>query len=519
MDRTGRRYTQFRGLKKYYSDVITNDKLLTAYEKIINSSKNQNELKSHVNDVIIDKDWVEKIEFYLPYVSLCIQENRKFIRNQSETVPIEKAKKVGRESVIDLAIHSRNIRKVKNDDDIEPSHLLIVEKLDDYSIYENKFLVFLLKYLKSFVEIRFDKIKEAKSLYETNTILKNDVNLYRNTISYNLEIKDKRYSDLNLEENDKNIDLIKRIRNIEVVISQLQRTDLIEQVSKTSSIKLPLQKTNILKNDVNFAKAVELFEFLTNYNKDGFEIKKIEVIKKEFSNDYLKYFSTIPTLLAFLSYAELKDVFPLYEKEYELELEDLRKLELEKTIRKIFEMIGKNELDTKLIYTYIINMEHERIALNERIDNLIESHKEELDKLNVEHENYISELTEKYETKIDETISKFNKEIDEFNSKIAKLNDDNEVLKKAHAIEIEDYKKKIEEYKGRLKASSILNSEEDEHVIGINYFNELEKQKNAFDNYFNNEWKKTKRVIMKEKKIEAKEEVNSRKKKSAKKGK
>lgn len=247
MDRTGRRYTQFRSLKKYYSDVITNDKLLTAYEKIINSSKNQNELRSHVNDVIISRDWVEKIEFYLPYISLCIQENRKFIRNQSETVPIEKAKKVGRESVIDLAIHTRNIRKVKSDDDIEPSHLLIIEKLDDYSIYENKFLVFLLKYLKSFVEIRFDKIKEAKSLYETNTILKNDVNLYRNTISYNLEIKDKRYSDLNLEENDKNIDLIKRIRNIEVVISQLQRTDLIEQVSKTSSIKLPLQKTNILK--------------------------------------------------------------------------------------------------------------------------------------------------------------------------------------------------------------------------------------------------------------------------------
>ena len=128
MDRTGRRYTQFRSLKKYYSDVITNDKLLTAYEKIINSSKNQNELRSHVNDVIISKDWVEKIEFYLPYISLCIQENRKFIRNQSETVPIEKAKKVGRESVIDLAIHSRNIRKVKSDDDIEPSHLLIVEK-------------------------------------------------------------------------------------------------------------------------------------------------------------------------------------------------------------------------------------------------------------------------------------------------------------------------------------------------------------------------------------------------------
>lgn len=511
MDRTGRRYTQFRSLKKYYNEVITNDKLSAAYEKIINSAKNINELKSKVNDVIISEDWVKTIEFYLPYISQCIQENRKFIRNQSETVPIEKAKKVGRESVIDLAMHSKNIREINASNEIEPSHLLIVEKLDDYSVYENKFLVFLLKYLKSFVEIRFDKIKEAKSLYETNTTLKNDVNLYRNSISYNIEIKDKRYSDLNLEENDKNIDLIKRIRNIEIVIGQLQRSDLIEQVSKTSSIKLPIQKTNVLKNDVNFTKAVELFEYLSNYTKDGFEIKQIEVVKKEFSEDYLKYFSVLPTLLAFLSYAELKDVFGLYEKEYELEIEDLRKLELEKTARKIFEMIGKNELDTKLIYTYIINMEHERISLNEKVTNLRVKHEEEIKKLVEEHDTYISELNEKFENEKNELLLKHSEEVDKLNSSIVLAEKEKEELKKSHEVEILKLKEKIEELEGRIKALSILHNYEDEHETSVEYFNELEKQKTAFDKYFEKEWKKTKKNIVSTKMKEAKEEVNSKK--------
>ena len=35
MDRTGRRYTQFKGIKGYQDIVKSNDKLLTAYEKII----------------------------------------------------------------------------------------------------------------------------------------------------------------------------------------------------------------------------------------------------------------------------------------------------------------------------------------------------------------------------------------------------------------------------------------------------------------------------------------------------
>lgn len=508
MDRTGRRYTQFRSLKKYYNEVITNDKLSAAYEKIISSSKNSNELKSRVNEVQISEDWIKTIEYYLPYISLCIQENRKFIRNQTDTIPIEKTKKVSRESVVDLAKHSKNIRDVnKKTNEIEPSHLLVVEKLDDYSIYENKFLVFLLKFLKSFVEIRFDKIKEAKSLYETNTILKNDVNLYRNSISYNIEIKDKRYSDLNLEENDESIGLIKRIRNIEIVINQLQKSDLIEQVSKTSPIRLPIQKTNVLKNDVNFSKAVELFEYLNNYNKDGFDIKQIEVSKKEFSIDYLKYFSVLPTLLSFLSYAELKEVFGIYEKEYDLEIEDLRKLELEKTIRKIFEMIGKNELDIKLIYTYIINMEHERISLNERINSLIKEHKETILKIEQENNLYISSLIDKFENEKAALDLENKAKIEKLNSIIALKESEMKQTELSHSKEIDLLKEEIAELNGRIRAYSILDNYDDNHEVSVEYFNELEKQKNAFDEYFKRERKKTKRDIISKKINEAKNEI------------
>ena len=169
MDRSGRRYTQYKNFKIYTDSVNKNEKLLSAYEKIKTSTRSKNEFEIKINDVVIDEVWVKTIEELLPYVSAAISEDRRFIRNQSETLPVEKTKRVSRETVIDLSVNSQNIRKIKENDEIEPSKLLVVEKLDDYSIYENKFLVYLLKLLKSFIDIRFEKIKEAKSIYENHT--------------------------------------------------------------------------------------------------------------------------------------------------------------------------------------------------------------------------------------------------------------------------------------------------------------------------------------------------------------
>ena len=59
-------------------------------------------------------------------------------------------------------------------------------------------------------------------------------------------------------------------------------------------------------------------------------------------------------MIAFLSYAEAKDVYPLYKKEYENEVEENRIAQLEEVNRKIHEMLGKKELDFKLIYEFII---------------------------------------------------------------------------------------------------------------------------------------------------------------------
>ena len=84
----------------------------------------------------IDDDWIIAIEDGLVFVEKAIAEERQFIRSDGETVPIEKAKKVSRDSVEHLARHSNMITHVpKNEGDpIIPDAIYIVEKLSDYAV-------------------------------------------------------------------------------------------------------------------------------------------------------------------------------------------------------------------------------------------------------------------------------------------------------------------------------------------------------------------------------------------------
>lgn len=513
MDRSGRRYTQFKNFKEYTKSVNKNEKLSAAYEKIKSSTRSNNELKSRINEVIIDEDWVVMIENYLPYISKAISENRKFIRSQSETLPVEKAKKVTKESIINLSMNSQNIRKINDNNEIEPAKLLVIEKLDDYSIYENKFLVFLLKMLKTFIEIRFDKIKTAKSIYESDTKLKDTVNLYRNKITYSIEIKDERYGDLNLEENDASTNLIQRIQNLEVLISQLQRTDLIEEVSKTPSIKLPIQRTNLLKNDVNFSKALKLYDYIASYSKEGFSVNPKISQKDKLSEDYLNYFSTIPTLIAFLSYAETKNVYPLYDKEYLLDKEDERLSALEAANRKIKEMFGEGQIDANIIYDFVKRMQEERGRLKKALNDNEEKYK--LDILNLKNEfaKEKEQICKDFDEKINNLEIDKNKQISSLENSYKDISNLLESEKKDKEEKIKALTDDLNEAKGTIKSLRILiNPKLDEDENSEIFFDELEKEKESFDRYFEKKWKKVKKEIKKKKIQEVKDEVKKERK-------
>lgn len=487
MKRSGRKYTQYKGLKSYLEIVSKNPKLSQFGDLIINSPHFKIKVKSYDNKIEIDEEWVQKIEFYLPFVSNCIQEGRRHILNTGETIAIEKVKKVDKESVINLSKNSANIRKLNDLGEVEPRRLYIIEKNDDYALYENRFLVFLLYMLKSFVDIRFDKIKDAQSKVEIEADLKNTINVFKDTIDYSINVNDIRHNELKVEENDVNRDIINRILGIESSINQLIETELIRIVSKSPLISEPIQKNNVLKNDPNFKKAVELYEFLKSYNKDGYKIEQNETISSSLSEDYLRIFKYIPLVLTFLSYSEVKNLFPLLENEYQDELKDIHDTEIKLLRMKVEEIFNNEELNKEDIVRYILKLEEELETKSLFIEKEKERYEKEIDEIILKAKSDLSEMKYRYE----DEIKKITKEKDSIADSFNKLSENHKALKVK-------YENDVKELKARIKALNIkLDPDNEIDEVSEEEFNVLESELIAFIEYFEKRWKNVKKDIKK----------------------
>ena len=136
-------YRALRDYRKTLSADKSHQRFLKAISK---APAHSDKLESIRTKCIIDEEWVSTIEKYLPFVEKAIREDRQFIRQEGETVPIEKAKKVSKASVSHLARHSDLITHLPENegDPLLPDKIYITENESNYAIYENRFLYMLI---------------------------------------------------------------------------------------------------------------------------------------------------------------------------------------------------------------------------------------------------------------------------------------------------------------------------------------------------------------------------------------
>jgi len=294
----------YRALRDYRK-ALSADKAHTRFlQAIAKAAAREDKLESIRTKCNIDEEWVATIERYLPFVEKAIREDRQFIRQEGETVPIEKAKKVSKASVSHLARHSDMITHLpeKEDDPLLPDKIYLTENESNYAVYENRFLYMLLCYTRDFVEIRHTKISELGNTYRGNLRIKKHVEIGKRTINFDTALSEVAKNDPRFAGDRAMHDMIERLEAIRVQVSALLLTPLMNEVSKAPMLRPPITRTNVLRMDNNFKNAVALYDYLSSYEGDGYTI---EEIKKTFSPfpDRMgaEVFESIP-MLTFLLY-------------------------------------------------------------------------------------------------------------------------------------------------------------------------------------------------------------------------
>ena len=224
-------------------------------------------------------DWVEAIEDAIPYIDKAIREQRRFIIQNEDIVPIEKARKITSESVRHLAQHTNLIARVEGDD-VTPERILDIQREESFAIYENRFLRTLLVHASRFVDDRYKEMKHAPNVSYQKIHISRSISLNHQKLDFELT-----YANESHEEKDFDINAdistltdFQRVRRLRRVLADFSASALIRALTNTEMVRPPIQRTNLMTKNPNFKKALDLYLFITSYKKTGFEI-----VGKEYS--------------------------------------------------------------------------------------------------------------------------------------------------------------------------------------------------------------------------------------------
>lgn len=406
---------------KYMQDMLKSDFTHNYIEEALkDGDEGKDSIFGKTNEKVIDMDWVIAIEETLPYIQKAIEEQRRFIKQAENVVRIKKAKKI-----------------------------LTVEREEGFAIYENRVLLTLIHKALMFVDDKYSKMKDVPNDSYNNITMNRHLELSQQKLDFSVNYVNENHEslaeDLDVEDIESLSDF-DRIRRIRQGLNECLATPLMKEIAKEPQVKPPLTQTNLLKENPNFKKAVELWSFLDTYKKQGFELvgeeyngkmtdenKEDVYLAMEFQH-FMMSITTNPALRKMLQekYEEenalAKEDADRPEKVKEMVLdaqtEAVSKEEIEKLTAEITELKQKIAEQKQKIeeQANIIKTQEGKIAA---LENERESHAKQVEQMNAD----FAEKTRIAEENFANRLSAKQKEFDDaqtaHNEYVTKLNTDN----------------------------------------------------------------------------------------------
>jgi len=465
----GKYYRSYR----YMQDLLKSDFTHNYIEEALkDGDEGKDSISGKTNEKVIDMDWVIAIEETLPYIQKAIDEQESF------------------------------------------------------AVYENRVLLTLIHKALMFVDDKYSKMKDVPNDSYNNITMNRHLELNQQKLDFSVNYVNENHENMaeNLDVEDiESLSDFDRIRRIRQGLNECLATPLMKEVAKEPQVKPPLTQTNLLKENPNFKKAVELWNFLDTYKKQGFEIvgeeyngkmsdenKEDVYLAMEFQH-FMMSITTNPALRKMLqekyeeenALAKKESDRPEKVKEMVLEaqIEAVRKEETEIRLKEIRErekqILDLNSEIKSLKITLdqkeqqILTLKGQISALQDELDNtknelketklkLLEAQKE-IERLKEEIEKLTAEITELKETLENERESHA-KQVEQMNadfaekSRIAEENFANQLSAKQK--EFDDAQTAHNEYVTKLNTDNANKIAE----LNTNHSNEVAQLKSNYEN-------------------------------------
>src|SRR5574344_381846 len=323
-----------------------------------------------------DITWIEQLETGVFALEKIAKNPKKFLKEDDQVVPIELARKVGSRSVQHLASHSQFVKDIKEDGSVVPEKILNLAMDEDYGIYENRFIMTLMKKLIIFVELRYDYVTKHSESFNSD-IITYSKKLEIDGAVYEVETKIKCSIPSGTKaERQVNQDLLERITLIRRRVMFLMGTEFYKSIKDCKPVNNPIQQTNIIRKHPDYHACYLLWRFIDQYDALGISFD-VDESKVAIEGSYLD--SLYGMILA--SYAAIRsdkmkdaDITKIKTKKYtvkptvDLDITD-KDLSDDKFLHKYFSP------DTEIILSSLTEEEKDKLKEKERAKD-----KKEIDK-------------------------------------------------------------------------------------------------------------------------------------------
>lgn len=437
---------------RYMQDLLKSDFTHNYIEEALkDGDEGKDSIFGKTNEKVIDMDWVIAIEETLPYIQKAIDEQESF------------------------------------------------------AVYENRVLLTLIHKALMFVDDKYSKMKDVPNDSSNNITMNRHLELNQQKLDFSVNYVNENHEslaeDLDVEDIESLSDF-DRIRRIRQGLNECLATPLMKEIAKEPQVKPPLTQTNLLKENPNFKKAVELWSFLDTYKKQGFELvgeeyngkmtdenKEDVYLAMEFQH-FMMSITTNPALRKMLQ--------EKYEEENALAKEEADRPEKVKEIREREKQILDLNSEIKSLKItldqkeqQILTLKGQISALQDELDNtknelketklkLLEAQKE-IERLKEETEKLTAEITELKETLENERESHA-KQVEQMNAdfaektRIAEENFANRLSAKQK--EFDDAQTAHNEYVTKLNTDNANKIAE----LNTNHSNEVAQLKSDYEN-------------------------------------
>ena len=428
----------YRALLNYRSETLENRDCVAQRNAITKVNTESDRIVLTRKICTVQEDWVDAIEKGLEFIEKAIKEDRQFIRSNGEVVPIEKVKNVSKDSVSHLARHSNLITRQTDSADIIPDQLYTVEKLNDYAVYENRFLYMLLCYLRDFITLRYNNILELSNTYNGTMTMNKVAKLSKQTLRYEVKLFEERKDDKYLREHNEAKEIIDRIDLLLKAVLAFLSTPLMEFVSKAPMLKPPITKTNVLKMNNNFKQAMALYSFVVAYEGDGYTVETQVKEMSPFREDVADEMAETILLSSFLTYEHNLGIEGLLKQSYDQEEKRRQEEEYRKFLEKLEFVRRRVEKSGEPPEKYILMLEKKIRILEKKCEELEQTKQElaETKRLLEESRQQVCELSETLAHTCEELETQKQKYINDMAELKALHEEEIRTMQEAHAEEI-----------------------------------------------------------------------------------